>query len=101
MPEGFRLKSLAVDENDLHKVHRMLWRGFNHVGEPPEEAIEGRRKQQSSAGYREDLKIVVEAPSTSPPSAACGTTAWAVAYVEPVATDPAYRRMGLGRAAVL
>ena len=102
VPEGFRLKSLA-DENDLHKVHRVLWRGFNHVGEPPEEAVEGRRKQQSSAGYRKDLKIVVEAPNGDF-AAFCGM--WhdrvnAIAYVEPVATDPAYRRMGLGRAAVL
>ncbi|MCU0519322.1 MAG: GNAT family N-acetyltransferase [Anaerolineae bacterium] len=102
VPEGFRLKSLA-DENDLWKVHRVLWRGFNHAGEPVEEGIEGRRKQASSPNYRNDLKIVVEAPNGDFVSF-CGM--WhdrtnAIAYVEPVATDPDYRRMGLGRAAVL
>jgi hypothetical protein len=29
MPPGFRLKSLA-DDSDRHKIHRVLWRGFNH-----------------------------------------------------------------------
>lgn len=102
VPEGFRLKSLA-DENDLWKVHRVLWRGFNHEGDPLEEGIEDRRKQQSSPNYRQELKIVVEAPGGDFVSF-CGM--WHdqvnhIAYVEPVATDPDYRRMGLGRAALL
>lgn len=102
LPQGFRLKSLA-DDNDLRKVHRVLWRGFDHEGEPPEEGIEGRRKMQSGPHYRRDLTIVVEAPSGDFVSF-CGMwhdRANAIAYVEPVATDPDYRRMGLGRAAVL
>lgn len=102
LPEGFRLKSLA-DENDLWKIHRVLWRGFNHPGEPPEEEIEGRRKMQSTPNFRPELTIVVEAPSGHFVSFS-GT--WyepttKIAYVEPVATDPDYRRMGLGRAAVM
>ncbi|HEY69209.1 MAG TPA: GNAT family N-acetyltransferase [Anaerolineae bacterium] len=102
LPEGFRLKSLA-DENDLRKIHRVLWRGFNHPGEPPEDELEDRRKMQSGPNFRKDLTIVVEAP-TGDFVSFCGM--WYVganklAYVEPVATDPDYRRMGLGKAAVL
>ena len=51
----------------------------------------------------ENLNVVVEAPGGNFVSY-CGM--WfepvnRIAYVEPVATDPDYRRMGLGRAAVL
>lgn len=103
VPEGFQLKSLA-DNNDLYKINRVLWRGFNHEGEPPEgdQDIEERRKMQSGPNFRHDLTIVVEAPDGNFVSF-CGM--WyenvnRIAYVEPVATDPDYRRMGLGKAAV-
>jgi predicted N-acetyltransferase YhbS len=99
---SFRLVSLA-DDNDLRKVDRVLWRGFNHPGEPPEDGIEGREFMQSAPNYRKDLNIMVEAP-TGEFVSYCGM--WyepvhKIAYVEPVATDPDYRQMGLGRAAVL
>ncbi len=44
-PEGFRLQSLAED-CDWGKVHRVLWRGFDHGGEPASDdsALEERRK---------------------------------------------------------
>ncbi len=102
LPAGYRLKSLA-DDNDLHKVNRVLWRGFNNPGEPPEDDIEGRRRMQSGPHFRKDLTIVVEAPGGGFVSY-CGMWYDATnrfAYVEPVATDPDYRRRGLGRAAVL
>lgn len=102
LPAGFSLRSLA-DENDLRKVNRVLWRGFNHGDEPPEDGIRDREFMQSAPNFRNDLNIVVGAPNGNL-AAYCGM--WyepvhAVAYVEPVATDPAYRRMGLGRAAVM
>ncbi len=101
LPEGFRVKSLA-EENDLKKIHRVMWRGFDHEGEPPEEGIAWRAKMQSGPNFRKDLTIVVEAPSGDFVSF-CGL--WYVPangylYVEPMATDPDYRRMGLGRAAL-
>ncbi len=102
LPEGFRLQSLA-DENDLRKVDRVLHRGFNHPGEPPADGIEGRKKMQSGPHFRHDLTIVVRAPNGDY-VAFCGIWYDAVnkfGYVEPVATDPNYRRRGLGRAAVL
>ncbi|KAB3525659.1 GNAT family N-acetyltransferase [Alkaliphilus serpentinus] len=102
LPEGFRLQSLA-DDNDLHKVDRVLWRGFNHTGEPPANGIEDRKLMQSAPNFRKDLNIVVVAPNGDFVSYA---GIWfeethKYAYVEPVATDPDYRRMGLGKAAVL
>jgi GNAT superfamily N-acetyltransferase len=101
-PPGFRVKSLQ-EENSLSKIHRVMWRGFNHPGEPPEEGIAWRIKMQSGPSFRHDLNIVVEAPGGD---FAAYAGLWLepvnrVAYVEPVATDPAYRRMGLARAAVL
>jgi predicted N-acetyltransferase YhbS len=102
VPDGFRLKSLAED-NDLRKLDRLLWRGFGHGDEPPAGGIEDRRFMQSAPNYRKDLNIVVEAPD-GPFASYCGMWYEPVndlAYVEPVATDPDYRRMGLGRAVVL
>lgn len=102
LPDGFQLKSLQ-DDNDINKIHRVLHRGFNHPGEPPEEGIEGRRKMESAPNFRRALNIVVEAPEGSFASY-CGMWYEAsnkIAYVEPVATDPDYRRKGLGTAAVL
>ncbi len=101
LPHGFHLKSLA-DDNNLEKVHRVLWRGFDHPGEPPPEGIEEREFMQSAPNFRKDLNLVVEAPGGE---FACYCGMWyeprhRIAYVEPVATDPAFRRMGLGRAAV-
>jgi len=102
LPEGFRLQSLA-DDNNLRKVDRALHRGFNHPGEPPEDGIEGRKQMQSGPNYRKGLTIVAVAPNGDFVSFA---GLWYDAthrfgYVEPVATDPDYRRRGLGRACVL
>jgi ribosomal protein S18 acetylase RimI-like enzyme len=82
-----------------------MWRGFDHEGEPPagEDELESRRTMFDTPTASRDLKIVVEAPNGDF-AALCGMfyepTA-RFAYVEPVATDPTYRRMGLGKAAVL
>ncbi len=110
LPEGFRIQSLAEDD-DLYKVHRLLWRGFGHGDEPVDDTedgralmgIEGRKLMGSAPNFRRDLNIVVVAPGGDFVSY-CGMWIEPVhrlAYVEPVATDPDYRRMGLGRAAVL
>lgn len=104
LPPGFRLVSLA-EEPDWRKVHRVMWRGFNHPGEPdmsPEE-LEERRLMFDTVTARRDLKIAVAAPNDEF-AAFCGMfyqPEGQFGYVEPVATDPDYRRMGLGKAAVL
>ncbi len=102
LADGFRLQSLA-DEFDVEKVHRVMHRGFNHDGEPPQDELEDRRRKLSVGGLRRDLTMVAVAPDGDyasfagiwpvPESTAC--------YIEPVATDPDYRRMGLGTAVVL
>lgn len=104
LPIGFRLLSLA-DEPDWAKVHRVMWRGFNHPGEPEmtTEEFEMRRVMFDTITARRDLKIVVAAPNGDFVSI-CGMfyqPQRRYGYVEPVATDPDYRRMGLGKAAVL
>jgi predicted N-acetyltransferase YhbS len=101
LPAGFRIKSLAED-NDLVKIHRALWRGFDHPGEPPQEGIHWRLKMQSSPNFRQDLTLVVENPAGNF-VVYCGM--WVVpengyGYIEPLATDPDFRRLGLARAAV-
>ena len=104
LPPGFRLVSLA-EEPDWGKVHRVMWRGFNHEGEPdmsPQE-LEDRRLMFDTITARRNLKIAVAAPNGDF-AAFCGMfyqPAGRFGYVEPVATDPDYRRMGLGKAAVL
>ena len=104
LPKGFRLTSLA-EECDWAKVHRALWRGFDHGEDVPmnEAELESRRRMFDTPKARRDLKIAVAAPEGDF-VAFCGTfyePAGKFAYVEPVATVPAYRRMGLGKAAVL
>lgn len=102
LPRGFRLQSLA-DDFDVGRVHRVMHRGFNHAGEPPQDELEARRRKLLAPGLRRDLTVVAVAPSGDY-AAFCGV--WPVprtdlCYVEPVATDPEFRRMGLGTAVVL
>jgi len=104
LPDGFELVSLA-EECDWEKVHRVVWRGFNHPGEPPggEDELLSRQKMFDTPKARRDLKIAVKAPNGDF-VAFCGMfyeENHRFGYVEPVATDPDYRRLGLGKAAVL
>jgi predicted N-acetyltransferase YhbS len=104
LPDGFHLTSLA-EECDWAKVHRVIHSGFNHgdVGSITEENLEERRKLFDTPKARRDLKIAIKAPDGNF-VAFCGMfyePTRKYAYVEPVATDPNYRRMRLGKAAVL
>jgi predicted N-acetyltransferase YhbS len=101
-PDGYELRTLA-DDNDLVQIERVLWRGFDHEGPPPDGGVDERRFAQSAPSFRPDLTTVVVAPDGTY-AAYCGM--WVVpenriAYVEPVATDPDHRRLGLGSVAVL
>ena len=100
--EGFRIQSLA-EEFSVEKVHRCMHRGFNHEGEPPEDELEERRIKLGSANFRRDLTMVAVSPNGTFVSF-CGI--WPVpdsdiCYIEPVATDPDFRRLGLGTAVVM
>ena len=101
LSRGFRLRSLT-DENDLAQIAGVLWPGFEHDGEIPETGPATQGESQQTPGFRRDLTIVAVAPDGTYASYA---GMWfvpenRVAYVEPVATDPAFRRTGLARAAI-
>jgi predicted N-acetyltransferase YhbS len=100
LPDGFSLIS-QEDENDLRKINAALWRGFNHEG-PPDGDLDGLAHMHNAPGYRKDLTIMVKAPNGD---YACYCGMWLdgvnhFAYLEPLATVPEYRKMGLGKAAV-
>ena len=102
LPEGFSISS-AEDEIDLNKLNRVMWRGFNHEGEPPEDYLIFRQRSISGPHQEKSLLIKTIAPNGDYASY-CGM--WYepgtdYALVEPVCTDPDYRKMGLGKAAVL
>jgi len=104
LPEGFTTVSLKEDD-DIWKFGDVLFKGFNHGDNPPHTPEEYQDRVTSLSGPHNDmdLKIAVKAPNGEFASF-CGM--WyeprtGNAHVEPVATDPKYRKMGLGKAAVL
>jgi len=104
LPEGFSIVSMA-DGWDYHKYNEVMWRGFNHPGTPPdgENDIRIRKEMLSSPLIIPEIVLAVVAPDGRYVSH-CGM--WykpgdKYALVEPVATHPDFRRMGLGRAVVL
>ena len=108
LPAGFRITSMQ-ETFDLYQYGQVLWKGFNHEarGEGPFVFGKGIHQERELSFNRPNvnlnLKIAVVAPNGDFVSY-CGMwqdDASGNALVEPVATDPAYRRMGLGRAAVL
>lgn len=106
LPEGFHIICMAATY-DLYKYGQVLWKGFDH-----EANGEGLFVFENSKNGREgferpnvnlELEIAVVAPNGDFVSY-CGMwqdDASKSVLVEPVATDPAYRKMGLGKAAVL
>jgi GNAT superfamily N-acetyltransferase len=102
LPNGFELTD-RLECNDLRRINRVLWRGFDHQGSPPEKYVAGRADVEKAPLFRKDLVVMVKAPDGRLVSY-CGMwyeAATQVAYVEPVATDPDYRRRGFGKAVVL
>lgn len=108
LPSGFHITSIR-ETPDYYNYGRALWKGFDHEqnGEgafaPTAEEMENYRLVFERPNVNMDLKIAVVAPNGHFVSY-CGM--WyepgtQSALVEPVATDPAYRKLGLGRAAVL
>ena len=108
LPEGFRVTTLK-DDFDLLQYRRVLWKGFNHElkGEGlfnfSSEDEASAREEMFRPNINLDLKVAVVSPEGNFVSY-CGMwydPAARFALVEPVATDPEYRKMGLGKAAVL
>lgn len=108
LPEGYHITSMR-DTFDLYQYRRVLWKGFNHEqnGEGAFSLTETDEEEAKAEMLRPNvdlnLKIAVVAPDGNFVSY-CGM--WydpeaGFAVVEPVATDPDYRKLGLGKATVL
>jgi GNAT superfamily N-acetyltransferase len=100
LPEGFTLITLE-DENNPRKINDVLWRGFDH-GEEPDEDLDCRLLMQSGPHFRKDLTLIIKAPNGE---YACFAGMWVdgindFAYLEPLATDPRYRKLGLATIAI-
>lgn len=108
LPEGFSVTSMK-DTYDLYQYGRVLWKGFNHEAKgegayaPTPDEIECYRREFERPNVNLDIKIAVTAPDGNFASY-CGMWHDPLSdsvLLEPVATDPMYRKMGLGRAVVL
>ncbi len=108
LPSGFGITSMK-DNYERYKYRSVLWKGFNHEAKGEGELVytEETDKDVDEEMIRPyvdlNLKIAVVGPDGNFVSY-CGM--WyepkaGFAIIEPVATDPAYRKMGLGKAAVL
>ncbi|KLU63437.1 acetyltransferase (GNAT) family protein [Peptococcaceae bacterium CEB3] len=108
LPEGFHITTMK-ETFDLYQYRRVLYRGFNHEldGEGELKFSKEEEQEAKKAMLRPNvdlnLKVAVVAPDGNFVSY-CGM--WydedaGFAVIEPVATDPDYRKMGLGKAAVL
>jgi len=104
LPEGYQFVSMA-DGWDWQQYNHVMRRGFGGVENPEWNGkIEAERKQMlSSPMIIPELILAVQAPDGSYVSH-CGM--WYkpgefYCYVEPVVTDPAYQKRGLGKAVVL
>lgn len=108
LPEGFHITTMK-ETYDLYQYGRVLWKGFNHELKGEGEFQSSKEKEQTGNGEMLrpnvdlSLKVAVVAPDGNF-AAYCGM--WydpeaGYAVIEPVATDPDYRRMGLGKAVVL
>jgi len=89
-------------ERDLLRHHSLLWKGFDHDGEPPadKETLDKQRRMLSAPNMNSQLHIAAE-NDRSEYVAYCGL--WYdiktdYAYVEPVCAIPDYRSKGLAKA---
>lgn len=108
LPEGFVITSME-ETFDLSQYRSVLWKGFNHELNGEGEFLFTKEREESSKeemlrpNVNLSLKIAAVAPNGNF-AAYCGM--WydpeaGFAVIEPVATDPDYRKLGLGRAVVL
>jgi len=101
VPEGLSLRNIRKKEDDERRL-RILWRGFDHDGEPNPEDLWKSDYMQSAPGYDPSLNIVLE---NSEGNFVAYAGFWyddlnKAAYIEPVCVDPDYRRMGLASIAL-
>lgn len=108
LPEGFHITSMKETFN-LYQYLRVLWKGFNHElnGEGEFQFSEEKEWASKESMIRPNVDLSLKVAAVAPDgnfAAHCGM--WydseaGYAVIEPVATDPEYRKMGLGKAVVL
>jgi RimJ/RimL family protein N-acetyltransferase len=101
LPEGFRLQSMA-DENNLAKRCKAFGCAFNHPDPLEWPSLVSYEMLQQAPDYRKEQDIVIKAPDGE---YAAFSLIWhdapnRMASLEPVGTQPEFRRMGLAREAV-
>lgn len=100
LPEGYEIISLE-EENEMQKIHECLWYGFDHEEEVDND-IDCRLLMQSGPNFSKDLTTVIK---DSKGNYVCYAGMWydevnKYAYLEPLATLPKYRGLGLGKVAL-
>lgn len=108
VPEGFSIVSLA-EHYDAFKIGQVFWKGFDHEikGEGLYQYDEKKRLNCDSQMFRPHVNLTLKIAAIAPNgdfASFCGMwqdDACPSALLEPLATDPAYRKMGLGRVVVL
>lgn len=91
LPAGYKIITLE-DENDLDKIHKCMWSGYNH-GDEPDDDRESRIIMQSGPNYRKDLTFVVKGPNDE---YVCYLCMWKLpdsdyAFITNLCTVPKYR----------
>jgi len=104
LPEGYKFMSME-DGWDWQQYNHVMRRGFGGDENPEwNEKIEAERKQMlSSPMITPEMVLAVQTPDGKYASH-CGMwykSGEFYCYVEPVVTDPAYQKKGLGKAIVL
>ncbi len=99
LPDGFRF--IDGTEADYKKLHDCFWKGFDH-DDNPDDDFEGNIFSCNSPHSDISLMTIVVAPDGE---YSCALGMWydehnRYAYLEPLATVPKYRRMGLATAAL-
>jgi GNAT superfamily N-acetyltransferase len=99
LPDGFTL----IDGSgvDYAKLHTCFWKGFDR-GNIPDDDVDGNVHMFNAPHADLSLMTIATAPDGE---YACALGVWldvrnAYAYLEPLATIPEYRRMGLATAAL-
>jgi len=102
LPDGFKI--IDGSEVDYTKLAACFWRGFNNKEEDtPENNVDGNIKCCLAPHADLSLDTIIVAPDGD---YACALGMWydkrnKYAYLEPMATVPQYRRMGLGTIALM
>jgi len=100
LPEGYKI--IDGTQLDYAKLAECFWRGFDHDEAPPAENTDGNIKCWNAPHADKSLMTIITAPNGD---YACALGMWfdernKYAYLEPLATVPKYRRLGLATVAL-